>query len=58
MREETYMAKCAYCGADTVLYINNVPVCLDCDEKLSSKASSAVAGAGAESGKGPQQPER
>ena len=52
------MAKCAYCGADTVLYINNVPVCLDCDEKLSSKASSAVAGAGAESGKGPQQPER
>jgi len=27
------MAKCLYCGADTILHINGIPVCVECDEK-------------------------
>lgn len=27
------MAKCLYCGADTILHINEIPVCVECDEK-------------------------
>jgi hypothetical protein len=31
------MAKCSRCGAvETSLYINGVPVCLDCDDKSTS----------------------
>jgi len=26
------MAKCAYCGSETELHVNNIPVCLECDE--------------------------
>jgi len=26
------MAKCVYCGRDTQLYSNGVPVCLACEE--------------------------
>jgi hypothetical protein len=25
------MAECVHCGADTILYNNGVPVCVDCD---------------------------
>jgi hypothetical protein len=25
------VAKCVHCGADTILYNNGVPVCVDCD---------------------------
>jgi hypothetical protein len=27
------VSKCAYCGAPTVLHMNGVPVCIECDEK-------------------------
>jgi len=27
------MAKCVYCGAETELYVNGVPVCLECSEE-------------------------
>jgi len=27
------MAKCAECGADTHLFVNDVPVCVQCDAK-------------------------
>jgi len=27
------MPKCARCGAETSLYINGVPICLECAEK-------------------------
>jgi hypothetical protein len=26
------MEKCAFCGTDTELYLNNVPICLKCSE--------------------------
>jgi len=28
------MAKCAYCGAETKLFFNQVPVCLACSKDL------------------------
>jgi hypothetical protein len=28
------LARCAECGADTILYVNGVPLCLKCDYKL------------------------
>jgi len=30
------MEKCVKCGADTILRVNGVPVCVDCDQKRSS----------------------
>ena len=27
------MAKCACCGAETILYVNGVPICVDCDNQ-------------------------
>jgi hypothetical protein len=27
------MAKCSQCGAETPLYVNGVPLCLECDKK-------------------------
>jgi hypothetical protein len=33
------MAKCSHCGAvETTLYINNVPVCLECEKKISQSS--------------------
>ncbi len=26
------MAKCVYCGEETILHVNSVPVCINCDE--------------------------
>jgi hypothetical protein len=26
------MARCAYCGAETQLFFNATPVCIECDE--------------------------
>ena len=33
------MAKCARCGAETILHVNGTPVCTDCDSKSSQAAS-------------------
>lgn len=33
------MAACAYCGAETELYVNGVPVCLKCSEERDNRAS-------------------
>ncbi len=27
------MAKCSYCGADTEMYVRNIPVCVKCDDE-------------------------
>jgi hypothetical protein len=27
------VAKCAWCGAETILHINGVPICTACDDK-------------------------
>jgi hypothetical protein len=32
------MAKCARCGKDTSLYFQGTPICVECDDRLSSKA--------------------
>jgi hypothetical protein len=34
------MPKCVHCGAETVLYVNNVTVCVDCDGKTTVPALS------------------
>lgn len=31
------MQHCVYCGAETILIVNRVPVCVECDNKLKSK---------------------
>jgi hypothetical protein len=36
------MEKCLFCGADTQLFTNEKPVCLDCDEKISKKPERAL----------------
>ena len=28
------MAKCVYCGADTILYVDNRPVCIECSDLI------------------------
>lgn len=33
------MAKCYLCGAETVLHINGVPICVKCDEQTPEKNS-------------------
>jgi hypothetical protein len=35
-------AKCSCCGAETMLYVNRVPVCLECEKKASSATSSLM----------------
>jgi hypothetical protein len=32
------MAKCSICGAETMLYSNGVPICLDCDKANEERA--------------------
>ena len=32
------MAACTYCGAETQLYANGVPICLKCSDDLENKA--------------------
>lgn len=34
MRQD--MAKCSRCGADTILRVNGVPLCVECDKALSA----------------------
>ncbi len=34
------MAKCVRCGAETILLVNGVPVCTDCDGKPVKPAAS------------------
>jgi hypothetical protein len=29
-------AKCAFCGRETELYVNGVPICLECDREKST----------------------
>lgn len=36
------MAACAYCGAETQLYDNGVPVCLKCSEEREAKRKPPV----------------
>ncbi len=31
------MVKCVDCGADTILYVNGVPVCRKCDQERDQK---------------------
>ena len=31
------MHKCVLCGVDTILLINGVPICVECDEELEMK---------------------
>jgi hypothetical protein len=35
------MVKCSRCGAQTILHINGVPVCRDCDKKFNEESSAA-----------------
>ena len=28
------VAKCRYCGADTILYVNGAPVCVNCSNLI------------------------
>jgi len=28
------MAECVYCGSETLMFINSVPVCIDCADDL------------------------
>jgi hypothetical protein len=28
------MAECVYCGSETLMFINGVPVCIDCADDL------------------------
>ena len=35
------MEKCVKCGADTILYVNGVPLCMKCDAALSLKKREA-----------------
>jgi len=35
------MAECAFCKADTELYVNGVPVCLACEQKREAKSKSS-----------------
>lgn len=32
------MHKCVLCGADTILFINDFPICVKCDEEREKKA--------------------
>jgi hypothetical protein len=32
------MQNCVYCGTPTVLYINALPVCIQCDDRISKTA--------------------
>jgi len=36
------MAKCAQCGADTHLFVNEVPLCVKCDAKREAEWSAAL----------------
>jgi len=31
------MHKCVLCGADTILFINGIPICVECDEEREKK---------------------
>jgi len=31
------MHKCVLCGADTILFINGLPICVECDEEREKK---------------------
>jgi len=32
------MHKCVMCGADTILFVNGVPYCVECDEQREKQA--------------------
>jgi hypothetical protein len=49
------MVKCSRCGAQTILHVNGVPVCAECDRKFSEELS-APRPANAGSEKGPESP--
>jgi len=31
------MAKCVFCGAETILFVSGEPVCVECDNKLEKR---------------------
>lgn len=35
------MAKCTLCGAQTILHVNGVPFCVDCDKRFNGESSAA-----------------
>jgi transposase-like protein len=48
------MVKCSRCGAQTILHVNGVPVCPECDKKFSEESSTPrPADAGSEKGRKP-----
>ena len=47
------MPKCSYCGMETMLHVNGVPVCVSCDD---SNAMAAAAIGSKDAGKQPQPP--
>lgn len=48
------MVKCSRCGAQTILHVNGVPVCVDCDKKFNEGPSAALPrDAGSEKGPKP-----
>ena len=49
------MAKCVHCGAETILHVNGVPVCTDCDRMPEDPRASSPAG---KPDKRPKQPAR
>ena len=36
------MAECKYCGSETQLYVNNVPVCIECSEAIEKHEKSSA----------------
>jgi hypothetical protein len=48
------MAKCSICGAETMLYSNGVPICIECDKSV--EGSSAGSTWGTKAGTPPHHP--
>jgi hypothetical protein len=34
-------AKCSICGAETIMFISNSPVCVDCDDRTAERPGRA-----------------
>ena len=36
------MEKCTYCGADTILRVNEIPTCVECDENSERRRAARI----------------
>jgi hypothetical protein len=34
------MAKCVFCGADTIMFVSDAPVCDGCDDRIADRLAS------------------